>query len=46
MHHILWKDAGGGEQATLDPQLLVDTYGRLGGTGAVRLLAVGEGLIL
>jgi L-ascorbate 6-phosphate lactonase len=46
MHHILWKDAGGGEQATLDPSLLVDTYQRLGGTGQVRLLNVGEGIEL
>ena len=27
MHHILWKDFSGGEQATLDPNLLADTYG-------------------
>lgn len=46
MHHRLWKDFTGGEQATLDPQLLVDTYQRLGGTGEVKLLAVGEGLVL
>jgi len=44
MHHILWKDFTGGEQATLDPNLLADTYGRLGGTGQVKLLNVGEGL--
>ena len=46
MHHVLWKDFTGGEQATLDPQLLIDTYQRLGGTGAVRPLAVGEALVL
>jgi DNA-binding MarR family transcriptional regulator len=46
MHHVLWKDFSGGEQATLDPQLLVDTYQRLGGTGAVTLLDVGEGVML
>jgi len=46
MHHILWKDFTGGEQATLDPQLLADTYARLGGAGQVRALAVGEGLLL
>ena len=46
MHHLLWKDFTGGEQATLDPQLLADTYQRLGGTGAVRSLDVGEGLEL
>ena len=46
MHHILWKDFTGGEQATLDPQLLVDTYRRLGGVGRVKPLAVGEGIEL
>jgi len=46
MHHVLWKDFSGGEQATLDPRLLVDTYQRLGGTGAVKLLDVGEGFVL
>jgi L-ascorbate 6-phosphate lactonase len=43
MHHVLWKDFSGGEQATLDPQLFATTYRRLGGTGEVRLLEVGEG---
>lgn len=46
MHHVLWRDFSGGEQATLDPRLLADTYQRLGGTGTVRPLAVGEGLLL
>ena len=44
MHHILWKDFSGGEQATLDPQLFADTYQRLGGAGQVKLLNVGEGI--
>ena len=44
MHHILWRDFSGGEQATLDPALLADTYRRLGGSGEVRALAVGEGV--
>jgi L-ascorbate 6-phosphate lactonase len=44
MHHILWKDFTGGEQATLDPQEFADTYQRLGGQGQVRALNVGEGL--
>jgi L-ascorbate 6-phosphate lactonase len=44
MHHILWKGFSGGEQATLDPALLADTYRRLGGTGRVAALAVGEGV--
>jgi hypothetical protein len=43
---VLWKDFSGGEQATLDPQLLVDTYQRLGGAGTVKLLDVGEGFVL
>jgi hypothetical protein len=42
----LWKDFSGGEQATLDPTLFADTYRRLGGTGQVRLLEVGEGIEL
>jgi L-ascorbate 6-phosphate lactonase len=46
MHHRLWKDFTGGEQATLDPQLLVDTYRRLGGAGDVALPEVGEGIVL
>jgi len=46
MHHLLWKDFSGGEQATLDPQLLVDTYTRLGGAGEVKVLGVGEGILL
>lgn len=46
MHHRLWKDFTGGEQATLDPQLLVETYRRLGGAGEVKLLEVGEGVAL
>ena len=46
MHHILWKDFTGGEQATLDPGLFADTYHRLGGAGQVKSLAVGEGIEL
>ena len=46
MHHILWKDFDGGEQATLDPALFADTYHRLGGTGQVHLLNVGDGIEL
>jgi L-ascorbate 6-phosphate lactonase len=46
MHHRLWKDFTGGEQATLDPQLMVDTYRRLGGAGDVKLLEVGAGITL
>ena len=43
MHHVLWKDFTGGEGAPLDPQLFATTYRRLGGTGEVVLLDVGEG---
>jgi L-ascorbate 6-phosphate lactonase len=46
MHHVLWKDFSGGEQATLDPNLLADTYRRLGGAGQVCALNVGEGIEL
>jgi L-ascorbate 6-phosphate lactonase len=46
MHHILWKDSTGGEQATLDPNAFAETYHRLGGNGQVRLLNVGEGIEL
>ncbi len=42
MHHILWKDFTGGEQATLDPVLFSDTYQRLGGVARVHALNVGE----
>jgi L-ascorbate 6-phosphate lactonase len=44
MHHILWKDFDGGEQATLDPVLFAETYHRLGGAAQVMLLGVGEGI--
>jgi L-ascorbate 6-phosphate lactonase len=46
MHHILWKDFHPSEQETLDPSLFAGTYERLGGTGQVRLLEVGEGIEL
>ena len=46
MHHILWKDFDGGEQATLDPALFANTYHRLGGNGQVHLLNVGDGIEL
>ena len=44
MHHRLWKDFTGGEQATIDPGTFANTYHRLGGTGEVKLLDVGEGI--
>jgi L-ascorbate 6-phosphate lactonase len=44
MHHVLWKDFSGGDQATLDPVLFAETYQRLGGSAQVKLLDVGEGI--
>lgn len=43
MHHILWKDFSGGGPATLDPNLMTDTYRRLGGTAQVRRPEVPRG---
>lgn len=42
MHHILWDRLLGPETPTLDPQLLVDTYRKLGGKGNVVLPVIGE----
>ena len=42
MHHILWKGFTGGEQATLDPQLMIETYQKLGGQGEVKPMDVGQ----
>jgi L-ascorbate metabolism protein UlaG (beta-lactamase superfamily) len=46
MHHYLWENRIGGDEATLDPALLYQTYSRLGGTGRVITPAVGEEIIL
>ena len=46
MHHLLWATNPAGDEATLDPQLLKDTYRKLGGTGRVILPVVGEPLEL
>jgi L-ascorbate 6-phosphate lactonase len=46
MHHILWKDFDSGAQGTLDPNLLAATYRRLGGTGEVKIVEVGDGFEL
>jgi L-ascorbate metabolism protein UlaG (beta-lactamase superfamily) len=46
MHHRLWKGFTGGEQATLDPRVFASTYQRLGGSGEVKLIDVGEGVEL
>lgn len=42
MHHILWKNWEPGPEGTLDPKLFETTYQKLGGTGQVRILQVGE----
>ncbi|MCI0537760.1 MAG: MBL fold metallo-hydrolase [Verrucomicrobiales bacterium] len=46
MHHYLWRDHVGGDEATLDPGLLASTYARLGGQGRVVTPAVGEEIVL
>jgi L-ascorbate 6-phosphate lactonase len=46
MHHRIWKDFTGGEQATVDPQVFVNTYRSLGGDGQVVLLEIGQGIEL
>jgi L-ascorbate metabolism protein UlaG (beta-lactamase superfamily) len=46
MHHVLWKDFTGGPEATLDPYLFESTYRKLGGSGTIRSLMVGEGIKL
>jgi L-ascorbate metabolism protein UlaG (beta-lactamase superfamily) len=46
MHHILWKDPAPHPEATLDPLLFKQTYDKLGGSGQVRILEVGESIVL
>jgi L-ascorbate 6-phosphate lactonase len=46
MHHRLWKESPNREQATLDPQVFATTYRRLGGSGEVKILEIGEGFEL
>ena len=46
MHHELWKEFPNLERATLNPQDCADTYYRLGGSGEVKLLKVGEAVEL
>jgi len=45
IHHILW-DTNPYEDATLDPNLFVDTYQNLGGKGRVVLPQVGEEIVI
>ena len=46
MHHYLWKNAIGGDEATLDPKLLESTYRKLGGQGRVIAPTVGGEIVL
>jgi len=46
MHHYLWKNATGGDEATLDPRLLETTYRNLGGQGCVIMPEVGGEIVL
>lgn len=41
-HYGLWRDAGYGEGATIDPQLFVDTYEHLAGGGRTLVLEAGR----
>jgi L-ascorbate metabolism protein UlaG (beta-lactamase superfamily) len=43
MHHVLWeKSATVNPDETLDPKVFEATYRKLGGSGDIRLLEVGE----
>jgi L-ascorbate metabolism protein UlaG (beta-lactamase superfamily) len=42
MHHYLWAQRVGGDEATLDPQVFAETYARLDGKGRVVLPEVGR----
>jgi L-ascorbate metabolism protein UlaG (beta-lactamase superfamily) len=46
MHHYLWQNAVGGDEATLDPVLLASTYLKLGGKGRVVIPVVGQEIVL
>jgi L-ascorbate 6-phosphate lactonase len=45
-HYGLWRDAGYGEGATIDPQLFVDTYRRLHPAGRTLVLEPGRAVVL
>jgi len=45
MHHFLWKNATGGDEATLDPEVLENTYWNLGGRGQVIAPTVGGEIV-
>jgi L-ascorbate metabolism protein UlaG (beta-lactamase superfamily) len=42
MHYNMWAPEGFGPGATLDPSLLQETHGKLGGTAEVRILEPGK----
>jgi L-ascorbate 6-phosphate lactonase len=42
IHHYLWAVTSGTEEETLDPELFVSTYGRLGGAGKALIPTIGE----
>ena len=42
IHHYLWAVTTGTEEETLDPELFVSTYGRLGGAGKALIPTIGE----
>lgn len=46
MHHLLWKNPAPNDEATLDPQVLADTYRNLGGKGRVIAPVLGEEIVL
>jgi L-ascorbate metabolism protein UlaG (beta-lactamase superfamily) len=45
-HYGLWQDADYGAEATLDPQLFVDTYHRLHPAGATLVLQPAEPVVV
>lgn len=44
IHHLLWSTRSGNNEETLDPELFVKTYARLGGKGRAVVPTVGEEL--
>ena len=46
MHHYLWQNVSGGDEATLDPRLLETTYSNLGGNGRVIAPVIGQEIVL
>ncbi len=42
IHHYLWATNTAGDEATLDPTVFAETYGRLGGRGRVVIPEIGQ----